>query len=378
MKSYHDLLRKVLDEGVWSNHARTGKRTLHLFGAQLEFDLSEGFPLLTSRKVPYKNMLKELLWFLSGSTDNKVLESQNCPVWKLWAVRSQDICSRAGTNRKANIDSRGQRVRVGECGPIYGKMWRHWPAWDGSTIDQIQYVIDTLKANPSSRRLVVSAWNPDVLPDETLTPQENVFLGKQALPPCHTLFQFSAEALDLGSRYAAALSNPLISEGKKHVCRQDLAMLQRWADRDEAPTSWFKFAQDLFLGRSVKQKKLTWEQRIRQPEQALDSLHDFLDRLGVPRYKLHMKLYARSQDLPLGTAFNIPCFSALLMMMAKEVKMLPGRYIHTMGDAHIYEDQIPGVKKLLERKPGKLPTLQLSDRPENIFEIGRASCRERV
>ena len=124
MKAYHDLLQRVLTEGTWSAHARTGKRTLHLFGAQLEFDLSEGFPLLTSRKVPYKNMFKELLWFLSGSTDNKVLEDQNCPVWKLWAVRAQDICSRAGTGRKANIDSRGQRVRVGECGPIYGKMWR--------------------------------------------------------------------------------------------------------------------------------------------------------------------------------------------------------------------------------------------------------------
>ncbi len=165
MQQYLDLMRDIVENGV-DKGDRTGTGTRSLFGRQLRFDLSQGFPLLTTKKVHLKSVIYELLWFLSGSTDNTWLQQRGVRIWNEWALEDGDL------------------------GPIYGKQWRSWACPDGSTIDQITAVVEQIKRTPNSRRLIVSGWNPADLPDETISPQDNVRQGKAALPPCHTLFQF--------------------------------------------------------------------------------------------------------------------------------------------------------------------------------------------
>lgn len=165
MQQYLDLLQEIAFDGL-DKGDRTGTGTRSVFGRQLRFDLSEGFPLLTTKKVHVKSIIYELLWFLSGSTDNRWLQQHGVSIWDEWALENGDL------------------------GPVYGKQWRSWACPDGSTIDQIAEVVQMIKTKPNSRRLIVSGWNPADLPDESLSPQENVRRGKAALPPCHTLFQF--------------------------------------------------------------------------------------------------------------------------------------------------------------------------------------------
>lgn len=165
MKQYLDLMRHVLESGDVKSD-RTGTGTKSVFGYQMRFNLSEGFPLVTTKKCHLRSIIHELLWFLSGETNIKYLKDNGVSIWDEWA----------------NED--------GELGPVYGKQWRSWETNDGQTIDQIQELIEQIKINPDSRRLIVSGWNPSVLPDTKLSPKENADNGKQALPPCHTLFQF--------------------------------------------------------------------------------------------------------------------------------------------------------------------------------------------
>ncbi|QQD18042.1 thymidylate synthase [Spongiibacter nanhainus] len=165
MQQYLDLMRDVRDNGV-DKADRTGVGTRSVFGRQLRFDLNAGFPLLTTKKVHLRSIIYELLWFLKGSCDNTWLQERGVSIWDEWALEDGDL------------------------GPIYGKQWRSWACPDGSTIDQISEVIDMIRRKPDSRRLLVSAWNPAELPDETISPQDNVRRGRAALPPCHTLFQF--------------------------------------------------------------------------------------------------------------------------------------------------------------------------------------------
>jgi thymidylate synthase len=165
MKQYLDLMRDVVDNGT-DKGDRTGVGTRSVFGRQLRFDLSEGFPLLTTKKVHLKSVIYELLWFLNGSTDNNWLRERGVTIWDEWALEDGDL------------------------GPVYGKQWRSWACPDGSTIDQISELIEMIRNKPDSRRLIVNAWNPADLPDESLSPQDNVRQGRAALPPCHTLFQF--------------------------------------------------------------------------------------------------------------------------------------------------------------------------------------------
>lgn len=165
MKQYLDLVRDVVEQGV-DKADRTGTGTRSVFGRQLRFDLSAGFPLLTTKKVHVKSIIHELLWFLAGSTDNNWLRERGVTIWDEWALENGDL------------------------GPVYGKQWRSWQCPDGRTIDQISELIDMIKRKPDSRRLLVNAWNPADLPDESISPQENARNGKAALPPCHTLFQF--------------------------------------------------------------------------------------------------------------------------------------------------------------------------------------------
>ncbi len=166
MQQYLDLLQKILDEGEVKED-RTGTGTRSFFGHQMRFNLNDGFPLLTTKKIFFKGVVYELLWFLNGSTDNNELKENGVHIWDEWEDKSGDL------------------------GPIYGYQWRHWLDQNsGEPIDQIENVIDQLKHNPSSRRIIVSAWNVADLPDESISPQDNVKMNKMALAPCHALFQF--------------------------------------------------------------------------------------------------------------------------------------------------------------------------------------------
>ncbi|MDD5271545.1 MAG: thymidylate synthase [Methylovulum sp.] len=165
MKPYLDLLDKILSEGHHKGD-RTGTGTLSLFGHQLRFDLQEGFPLVTTKKIHLKSIIHELLWFLQGDTHLAYLHGHKVSIWDEWADANGDL------------------------GPVYGKQWRSWPTANGGTIDQLSQVVAQLQATPNSRRIIVSAWNDADLPNERISPQANVAQGKMALAPCHALFQF--------------------------------------------------------------------------------------------------------------------------------------------------------------------------------------------
>jgi thymidylate synthase len=164
MKQYQDILQDILDNGTVKGD-RTGTGTKSVFGRQIRHDLSKGFPLLTTKKLHFKSIANELIWFLSGNTNIDWLKSHGVSIWNEWATES------------------------GELGPVYGKQWTSWPTKDGGSINQIDYVINTLKKNPNSRRILFHAWNVEYLPDESVGPQENARKGLMALPPCHLLYQ---------------------------------------------------------------------------------------------------------------------------------------------------------------------------------------------
>jgi thymidylate synthase len=165
MQAYLQLLQKILDEGTRKSD-RTGTGTISLFGHQMRFDLAAGFPAVTTKKLHFKSIIHELLWFLSGDTNIRYLQENGVSIWDGWATEA------------------------GELGPVYGAQWRNWIAPDGRRIDQISQLLQDLSERPDSRRHIVSAWNPALLPDEGRSPRENAAMGLQALPPCHTMFQF--------------------------------------------------------------------------------------------------------------------------------------------------------------------------------------------
>ncbi len=165
MKQYLELMRHVKEHGVYKDD-RTGTGTYSVFGYQMRFNLAEGFPLVTTKKCHLRSIIHELLWFLKGETNIGYLKENGVSIWDGWATAD------------------------GELGPVYGKQWRSWEGPNGEVIDQISDLIKEIKTNPDSRRLVVSAWNPTVLPDIAMSPRDNAAHGRQALPPCHCLFQF--------------------------------------------------------------------------------------------------------------------------------------------------------------------------------------------
>tara|TARA_R100000935_G_scaffold38680_1_gene59977 strand:- start:81264 stop:82115 length:852 start_codon:yes stop_codon:yes gene_type:complete len=169
MKQYHDLVKHVLEHGNEKND-RTGTGTKSVFGYQMRFDLSEGFPMVTTKKLHLKSIIYELLWFLNGDTNIKYLQENGVRIWNEWADENGDL------------------------GPVYGHQWRNW---NNEEIDQIKDIIHTLKTNPDSRRMLVSAWNPSVMPDTSVPFSENVANGKAALPPCHAFFQFYVSAPEI-------------------------------------------------------------------------------------------------------------------------------------------------------------------------------------
>ena len=166
MKTYLDLLQTILDQGTRKSD-RTGTGTISLFGYQMRFDLAQGFPAVTTKKLHFKSIIHELLWFLNGDTNIAYLNENGVRIWDEWAAEDGDL------------------------GPVYGAQWRNWQAADGRRIDQITRLLEDLRNKPDSRRHIISAWNPALLPDETRSPKENAAAGLQALPPCHTMFQFN-------------------------------------------------------------------------------------------------------------------------------------------------------------------------------------------
>ena len=252
MKQYHDLVRHVLKNGNEKGD-RTGTGTKSVFGYQMRFDLGEGFPMVTTKKLHLKSIIHELLWFIKGDTNIKYLQDNGVRIWNEWADEHGDL------------------------GPVYGHQWRNWNSDD---IDQLKEVIKTLQSNPNSRRMMVSAWNPSVLPDTSISFAQNVANGKAALPPCHAFFQF------------------YVAEGK-----------------------------------------------------------------------LSCQLYQRSADIFLGVPFNIASYALFTMMIAQVCGYQVGEFIHTFGDAHIYNNHIEQLELQLSRTPRSLPTMKINPEVKSIFDF---------
>jgi len=242
MKQYLDLMQHVLDHGT-QKHDRTGTGTISVFGYQMRFNLQEGFPMVTTKKLHLKSIIHELIWFLSGDTNIKYLKDNGVKIWDEWADEN------------------------GNLGPVYGSQWRSWPKPDGEKIDQITQIINTIKNNPDSRRIIVSAWNVAEI--------ENM-----ALPPCHAFFQF------------------YVADGK-----------------------------------------------------------------------LSCQLYQRSADIFLGVPFNIASYALLTMMVAQVCGLQYGDFIHTLGDAHLYNNHIEQAKLQLSRDIKALPQMHINPAVKNIFDF---------
>ncbi|MBC1922392.1 thymidylate synthase [Listeria grayi] len=292
MKQYLELEKYVLEHGTQKGD-RTGTGTISTFGYQMRFDLAKGFPILTTKRVAFRLVVSELLWFLHGDTNIRYLLQHNNNIWNEWAferyVKSEaykgpdmtDFGLRAEKDaafrevykqemeafKQAILTDEAFAATYGELGNIYGKQWREWKTSSGETIDQLKEVIEAIKKTPDSRRLIVSAWNPEDVPT-------------MALPPCHTMFQF------------------YVADGK-----------------------------------------------------------------------LSCQLYQRSADIFLGVPFNIASYALLTHLIARETGLEVGEFIHTMGDAHLYNNHIEQVKEQLSREPKALPTLRLAEEPASIFDF---------
>lgn len=242
MKQYLDLMQHVMDHGA-QKHDRTGTGTISVFGYQMRFNLQEGFPMVTTKKLHLKSIIHELIWFLSGDTNIKYLKDNNVKIWDEWADEN------------------------GELGPVYGSQWRSWPTPDGRKIDQISQIINTIKNNPDSRRIIVSAWNV-------------ADIDEMALPPCHAFFQF------------------YVADGK-----------------------------------------------------------------------LSCQLYQRSADIFLGVPFNIASYALLTMMVAQVCGLEYGEFIHTLGDAHLYNNHLEQARLQLSRDAKPLPTMEINPEVKDIFDF---------
>lgn len=298
---YLALLEKLLNTAKYKDD-RTNTGTYSIFGPQIVADLREGFPLLTTKKVFHRGILHELLWFLSGDTNIKYLLENNVHIWDEWALENGDL------------------------GPVYGKMWRNWPNPNGPEVDQIQYLINLIKNNPYSRRQLVCGWNPALLPDENKTHKENVESGLQALPPCHTLFQFYCEDMSLLERV-------------NHLHSEDSILL--------------------------KENSQVFE-NFGENKEAIEKL---LNENNVPDKYISCKLYQRSGDIFLGVPFNIASYAMLTHMVAQVVNMVPKEFIHTFGDLHLYSNHVEQAKEQLSRSQMDFPKLHLKNRGQNIDEF---------
>lgn len=364
MKQHQQLMDDILTRGR-KKLDRTGVGTISRFGDQIEFDLAEGYPLPTERQVGIKGIIEELRWFLRGDTNNEVLREAGVQFWTRWALKEDHFkevtlsntervdafAKQYGKNRAEVVaelnkfdsedaghlflDAQGVPRMVnkkiaakGDLGPIYGKMWRNWPTPDGGTLDQITKLVSDLQNIPWSRRHIVSGWNPTLIPDETKSHEENILAGKQCLPPCHTLFQFILEPLTLDEQIE------MYRGGREAI----IAAVDR-----------------VTAGLDVLNKDMYIEEMLRGS--------------AIPDRMLSCKLHARSQDVPVGTVFNIASYAAFTHMLSHLLGFKPGRYIHSMGDAHIYTNQVEMVKLQLSRDTPALPKLSFKRKPMDLFDF---------
>jgi len=274
VQQYLELLQKILDEGEIKED-RTGTGTRSFFGHQMRFDLSQGFPLLTTKKIFFKGVVHELLWFLDGSTDNNQLKKNQVHIWDEWEDEN------------------------GELGPIYGHQWRHWQDHNsGQTIDQIHNVVDQLKHNPSSRRMIVSAWNVADLPDEHISPQDNVKNQKMALAPCHTLFQFFVSQGVLSCQLYQRSCDTFLGLGFNIASYSLLThMLAQQCDLDVGDFIWTGGDVHLYLNHTEQAR----EQLLRQPyalptlkiKRKPDSIYDYVfEDFELVNYQSHPNIKA--------------------------------------------------------------------------------------
>lgn len=361
MKEYLELGEKILNEGSY----RVGRGdigTHSLFGHQLRFNLMEGFPILSTQAIDVIPLAAELFWFLAGDTNNENLIELGAKFWTPWALKEahQITKSRSGYDQACDLANRlniiprevinrlnsmsptearkfldengvseNEVVDVfskGELGPIYGKMWR-----DFGGVDQIHDLLMNLQNLPYSRRHVISGWNPTLLPDETKPHTENILAGKQCLPPCHALWQV----------YVTPITKKQIFDYLKYQIEvadsPDEALMYRG---EIAAINSFSFEND-------------------------EDLIEFLEEHNLPTKRLSLQLYARSQDYPVGTPVNIASYALLTHLLALTINAVPGEYIHTMGDVHIYDNQVEKFKEQLQREFKKKPYLKF---PKSYYE----------
>ena len=327
--TYLDLVNRVLTEGKPKKN-RTGIDTIGIFGAQARFDLADGFPLLTTKKVFFKGIVHELLWFISGSTNIKYLVDNGVHIWDDWAYqRYLKFISKfvvVGESDKPTLSQADfiHRIKTvdefakiwGDLGMgTYGGMWRAFPFYNDyetvasaegretlDTVDQLKKVIEKLKTNPDDRRLIVSAWHPH-------------WVDHCALPPCHCLFHFHTEEL-------------------------------AWHERLEIAQKKDSKNENMYYGYSDE---------------------DF-DRAGIPKRRLNCLLYQRSCDLFLGVPFNIASYALLTQMLAQQCELDLGDFVWTGGDCHIYSNHFEQVQTQLARQPLPYPQLQIKRRPPTLFD----------
>jgi thymidylate synthase len=314
-KQYQELLQDILDNGVTKSD-RTGTGTISVFGRQIRHKMSEGFPLLTTKKMAWKTMVTELLWFLRGDTNIKYLVDNGCHIWdgdaykayvKYWEPNIEYIDGKAILTQeefinKIKTDDEFAK-KWGELGPIYGKQWRSWQDDFGpnklplfppnNKIDQIANLINDLKTNPDSRRLMVSAWNVGEL-------------DQMVLPPCHYGFQVYTRELSLNDRIEYGNKNNLWKSGE-----------------------------------------------------TVDEMNCNLK--NIPKRAISLMWNQRSVDTLLGLPFNIASYGLLLMMIADEVNMVPDELIGNLGDVHLYSNHIEQAKEQIKREPMELPTVKIQD-----------------
>jgi len=313
-KQYQELLKDILSNGVEKSD-RTGTGTISVFGRQIRHKMSEGYPLLTTKKMAFRTMVVELLWFLNGDTNIKYLVDNGCNIWNGDAYKNYKAFA---MDNSLSMDEFIQQIKNddefakewGELGPIYGSQWRNWKGdtWiEGNTdgtegfylqsgyVDQIQNLINDLKTNPDSRRLMVSAWNVGEL-------------DQMVLPPCHYGFQVYTREMDLNERREVWSKN----EGKDK-----------------------SYAKNLY--------------------------HEDLDERGFPRRTISLMWNQRSVDTFLGLPFNIASYALLLIIIGKEVNMVPDELVGNLGDVHLYRNHIKQAEEQIRRNPYELPKILLKD-----------------
>lgn len=282
-RQYLDLLQDILDNGQWKVSHSTGVKLKSVFGRQIRFDLSKGFPLLTTKKTFWRGIVHELIWFLSGSSNIKYLVDNDVHIWDDWAYKPYKKLMEKGKVKPLSMtefidkakNNQAFMKKWGDIGPVYGVQWRNWPTESGRTIDQIKWALDKIKTKPQKKHYIISAWNAGSIYEMAPSREKSA-----AIAPCHTMFH-----------------------------------------------------------------------------------------INITGDKLSLLLYQRSSDMFLGVPFNIASYALLTLILAHVTGYKPGHFVHTFGDAHIYENHFDQVKAQLKRTPRKLPTVKINPNIKSIDKL---------